>query len=121
MENSSVIIPSSDFDIRYSRRKKSDFLLVLHEQSPLVDVVNDNDHRHRPVEEILSSLTFDSIRTSQSTSYTIQIHSTLIDTIDLIIIKADEQTVIRLYDLSKLFDIEVHVLNERSDMKCEEK
>lgn len=95
MKNSSIRIPSSDFDIRYSRRNKSEFLLLLHEQSSIDE----------PIEEILSNRTFDSIETSQSTSYTIQIHSTLVDTIDLIIIKADDHTVIRLYDFSKLFDI----------------
>lgn len=85
-----ITIPTSDFDIRYSRRNKSDFLLILHEQYSSSKL------------DILSAKIFGRIQTSDSISYSIQIPSTLVDTIDFLLIKADDHTVIRLDDFSKL-------------------
>ena len=99
MKNSLITIPTSDFDIRYSRRNKSDFLLILHEEYSLFNSSS---------KEILSNKTFASIETSDTTSYSIEILSTIVDTIDFLLIKADDHTVIRLDDFSKLVERDVN-------------
>ncbi len=93
VNNSLIYIPSSDFDIRYNLKKKSfnsDFLLILYEQQ-----------EYKFYQNILLNKTSDLIQTNHFISYNIQIQSTIFDTIDFIIMKADISSVIRLYNLSK--------------------
>ncbi len=89
VKNSPIIISSSDFDIRYISKRKSDFLLILYEQQQQKDY-------------FILNKTSDLIQTNHFASYYIQIHSIIFDSIDFIIIKADNNTIIRLYDFSKL-------------------
>jgi hypothetical protein len=54
------------------------------------------------MKNFLRNKTSDFIQTNHFASYSIQIQSTIYNSIDFIIIKADNNTIIRLYDFSKL-------------------
>ena len=85
----SISIPSSDFDIRHVSEQSSDFILVLYEQQNKIFSSN-----------LLSNQSSDLIQTNDFISYDIQ---TVLDSIDFILIKVDNGTVLRLYDLSKCY------------------
>ena len=91
--NSSISIPTSDFDIRYNIQNKSlnsDFLLILYEQQ-----------EKKFYQNVILNKTSELIETNDFASYDIYAQSTVFDLIDFIIMKADNGTFIRLYDLSK--------------------
>jgi hypothetical protein len=91
--NSSISIPSVNFDIRYNVQGKSlnsDFIIILYEQQ-----------ENKFYQNTILSKTSDLIETKNFATYNIHIQSTDFDLIDFIIIKADNGTFIRLYDLSK--------------------
>lgn len=92
--NSLIQISSSDFDIRYNPKKKSadsDFILILYEK-------NETNF----LQTISLNRTSDLIETNDYSSYHIQISPTeFYNSIDLLLIKSDNGSLIRVYDLSK--------------------
>ncbi|UJR30694.1 hypothetical protein I4U23_018215 [Adineta vaga] len=92
LTNSSISIPSSNFDIRYNRREKnvknSDFIVILYEQE-----------QRNHSQPILLNKTSNLIETNDFTLYDIHLQSINSNSIDFIIIQGDNGTLIRLYDL----------------------
>ncbi|CAF1467779.1 unnamed protein product [Adineta steineri] len=86
--NSFIYIPSSNFDVRYNIQN-FDFILILYEQQ-----------KRNFYQQTILNKTSDLIGTSNFAFYNIHIQSTVFDSIDFIIMKADNGTYIRLYDLS---------------------
>ncbi|CAF1526563.1 unnamed protein product [Rotaria sp. Silwood1] len=92
MTNSSIYIPSSNFDIRYKLHNQSidsDFILILYEQQ-----------EKKSNQNIILNKTSDILETNNYASYNIYIRSEAFHLIDFIIINADNGTLIRLYDLN---------------------
>ena len=91
--NPSISIPSSDFDIRYNLQPEptnSDFIIILYEQ-----------RENETYQNIFLNKTSHILETNNFAIYNIQIQSKLFDLIDFIVMKADNGTLIRLYDSSK--------------------
>ena len=92
-QRASNYISSSDFDIRYDlpgESTRSDFIVILYEQ----------EKRAFPSTLILNS-TSDRLETTDYSAYDIHLRSALYDSIDFIVLKANRDALIRLYDPSK--------------------
>jgi len=93
--SSSIIIPSSNFDIRYQTKLNiSNFLLILYEQQQQQQQLSLSPVIH-------SNRTTDILETHAFTQYILNITIKKFNTIDFVILNADKTSVIRLYDFCK--------------------